>query len=221
MSHWQRVCKFCGVSFDIARIRHAGEPEEAAWDFRGSAFVEEDDYFDGLCQRGSGCTVPAAVDVGRWSGRAGKQAEHIAGHNCISIRGYSGHRISLAEMKGCRAVQWLVQKDVGWMPESDDEAFETDGNSFLTGIGDGPTPRTPLENSYPVRHGIAGINIDDYVKCPNRIYEIGISADRCRPSRTWTSGVYLSTLHASRYIKKSPEPALGKLTLRVCSRGTS
>ena len=124
-------------------------------------------------------------------------------------------------MKGCRVVQYLIRKDVDWKPESDDEAFETDGTSFLSGISDGPTPRTPLENSYPVRHGIPGINIEYYVRCPNHIYEIGISADRRRPSRTWTNGVFLSILHASRYTEKTPEPALGKLTLRVCSRGTS
>ena len=206
MFSWQRVCKLCGVSFDIGRIRRVDEPEEAAWDFCGSGYVEEYGYFDGLCQHGSGCTVPAAV----WSDRGGKQGEHIAGHNCISARGYSGHRISLAEMKGCRAVQWLVQKDVDWMPESDDEDFETDGNYFLTGIGDGPTPRAPLENSYPVRHGITGINIEHYVKCPSSISEIGTFADKCRPSRTWTSGVSLSTPLASRYSGKFPKPALGK-----------
>ena len=221
MFYLHRVCKLCGVSFDIGRIRRIDEPEEAAWDSSGSAYVEEYGWFDGLCQHGSGCTVPAAVHVPPWSNRAGKQGEHIAGHNCISVRGYSGHRISLAEMKGCRAVQWLVRKDVDWMPESDDENFETEGNYVLTGIGDGPTPWMPLENSYPVRHGITGINIEHYVKCPNGIYEIGVSADRCRPGGTWTSGASLSILHASKYTEKSLEPALGKLTPRVCSRGTS
>ena len=55
------------------------------------------------------------------------------------------------------------------MPESDDEDFETDGNYFLTGINDDPTPRAPLENIYPVRHGISAIDEGPYVKCPNQI----------------------------------------------------
>ena len=207
MVYWERCCKLCGVSFDIARIRRFDEPEEAAWDFRGSAYVEEYGFFDGLCQHGSGCTVPAAVFVGEWS--TVKKGEHIAGHNCISLRGYSGHRISLAEMEGCRAVQWLVRKDADWMPESDDEDFETDGNYFLTGIGDGPTPSAPLENSYPVRHGITSINNGHYVKCPNRISEIGIFADRFRVRETWTSGVSLSTPPASRYTRRFLKSALG------------
>ena len=166
MHHWQRICELCGISFDVARLGRADD------------FVGEYVYFDGLCQHWSGCTVPAAVH-----GRGEvKQEEHIAGHNCICSYKYSAHRISLAKMKGCWTVQWLVPKDVDWMPESDDEDFETDGKAFLTGIGDGRRPRAPLENSYPVRHGIAGIEL--YVKCPNRISKIGKFADRCRPSRS-------------------------------------
>jgi hypothetical protein len=36
--------------------------------------------------------------------------EHVAGPSFTCIRGYSGYRISVNEMKGCRAVEVLLQK---------------------------------------------------------------------------------------------------------------
>ncbi|KAM0802346.1 hypothetical protein BDR22DRAFT_803521, partial [Usnea florida] len=116
---------------------------------------------------------------------------HIADLDCICLRGYSGHQISLAEMKGCRAVQYLVRKDVDWQPESDDEAFVIDGTSFLSGISDGPTPRTPLENSYPVRRGIPGISIDYYgFPFHPTCFEMYRKVSRARTGEVDTEGLF-------------------------------
>ena len=147
MGYFELMCQLCGVSFAIARLRHADEPAEAAWDYTGSEFVGEDEMSDGLCGDGSGCTV--LEDGGH---RAG---EHLAGPGCVSERGYTGHRISLAEMKGCRAVQCLLKKEANWMPENDDQDFEIEGDYFLTGVGDGSPDEAPLENLQPARHGIS------------------------------------------------------------------
>jgi hypothetical protein len=78
--------------------------------------------------------------------------ENIGGPGCVDCRGYSGHRISLAEMKGCRAIQCLLMKTIDWKPEPDDQDFELDGRVFLTGVGDGSPDMAPLEIISPVRH---------------------------------------------------------------------
>ena len=41
MGYVETLCQLCGVSFAIGRHRRAGEPPEAAWDYTGSAFIEE------------------------------------------------------------------------------------------------------------------------------------------------------------------------------------
>lgn len=161
MGYCETLCQLCGVSFAIARLRRADEPAEAAWDYAGSAFVNAYEEFNGICEESSGCTVPDDEDD-----RAG---EHLAGPGCVSESGYSGHQISLAEMKGCRAVQCLVKKDADWMAEDDDQHFELEGEYFLTGVGDGSPDEAPLEDIEPVRHGVSSILIDNMVYSLNCI----------------------------------------------------
>ena len=159
MGYCETVCQLCGVSFAIARLRRADEPKEAAWSSSGPGFVDAG-VLDELCGEGSGCTMP-----GFYGDRAG---EHIAGPGCISENGYSGHRISVAEMKGCRAVQCLVTKDVNWVPEDDDQDFEVEVGLFLTGIGDGSPDEVLLEDIEPVTHGIDNLLLDNlvyFLKC--------------------------------------------------------
>ena len=60
--------------------------------------------------------------------------EHIAGPACGHKGGYSGHRISVEEMRGCTTLQCLVRKPDGWHPEDDDEGFEREGRHFLSGL---------------------------------------------------------------------------------------
>ena len=87
--------------------------------------------------------------------------ELVAGSGCLSASGYNGWRISLEEMKGCRAVQALVPKDQveNWKPEDDDQDFERESEYFLSGIGDGSPDEAPLGNMKAVRHGLESVMI--------------------------------------------------------------
>lgn len=93
--------------------------------------------------------------------------EHIAGIECAATDGYSGHRITLEEMRGCRAVQCLMDKFRGWEPEEDDQDFERDSQCFLTGTGDAPSGLGwgHLQNLQRVRHGIARCTVSNMVSC--------------------------------------------------------
>ena len=153
MSDQDTYCQLCGVSFAIARLRRADEPEAAAWDSTGSHFVDGHWGYAEMCGEGSGCTIPVDED-----NRAG---EHVAGPDCVSESGYSGYRISVAEMKGYRAVQCLVKKDATWMPAEDDYDFETEGGYFLTGVGCYSSDE--VENISPARHGVYSISINTMV----------------------------------------------------------
>ena len=90
--------------------------------------------------------------------------QHIADPGCASDDGYSGHRISIEEMKGCKAVQVLVKKGKAWEPEDDDQDFEIESELLLTGVGDGSPDDGPLKDIKPARHGINSTHIAN-VRC--------------------------------------------------------
>ena len=144
MGYFEYVCQLCGVSFAISRLRRVDEPEQAAWAYHGDDFVEATEDFP-ICVEESGCTMFSHDD---------RVEEHVAGPGCVCQEGYSGHQISLAEMKGCRTVQCLVRKTSGWMPEDGDQDFEAEGDYFLTGVGDGSSGQHELRNIEPARHGV-------------------------------------------------------------------
>ncbi len=152
MGYFEIQCQLCGVSFAIARIRRPDEPIEAAWDYWGYDCVTVDPcltrFRTDAPQRSLGCSTQTWM-----SQHDGELEEHLAGPNCTATCGYSGHRISLEEMKGCRAVQCILTKTPEWEPEEDDQDFELDSNHFLTGIGDGSPDEAPLSDLQPVRHG--------------------------------------------------------------------
>ncbi|KAE9377456.1 hypothetical protein N431DRAFT_330067 [Stipitochalara longipes BDJ] len=80
--------------------------------------------------------------------------EHIAGPKCVDDRGYNGHNITAAEMKGSTTYQCLAYKSPGWEPESDDEEWEQESEVFLTGIGDRfPSRDMDYPEVVPARHG--------------------------------------------------------------------
>ena len=155
MGYFEVYCQICGVSFAIARNRRADEPHSAAWDYTGSAARSIHiawDHFDETCGDGtdSGCQfVVDGLD----------QSEHLAGPGCASVEGYSGYRVSVEEMQGCRAVQALEKKGEGWQPEADDEDFEVESQFFLTGIGDGGPDPGSVQGFTPARHGISEASI--------------------------------------------------------------
>ena len=210
MHYDEPYCQLCEISFAIARLRRADEPKEAGWDFTGFDYVKVDYSYeadmgrDNPCGKRSGCTA---------SDRGGdRPGEHLAGPRCISRSGYSGHRISLAEMKGCRAVQCLVMKDAKWMPEDDDQCFELEGDYFLSGIGYISQDMTTLEDIKPVRHGIKSICITHCV-CFSSASPLLQSWANDGPYRT----LFCAILHASNYTKRFARCTSVGLTLKACS----
>ncbi|KUJ17088.1 uncharacterized protein LY89DRAFT_669511 [Mollisia scopiformis] len=140
----ETVCQLCGVSFAITRFRRAEEDSSKAWAYYGS------DYSDSpICGVGSGCTALPRDDS--------ENGEHLAGPGCVCTSGYSGYRISVEEMRGCRSVVVILKKEEDWEEESDDQEFEKEGGYFLTGVGDGSPDEAPLEGLTPVRHGVEGV----------------------------------------------------------------
>ncbi|KAH6673362.1 hypothetical protein B0J14DRAFT_700373 [Halenospora varia] len=85
----------------------------------------------------------ASITYDKFSGcqaikcRRERGMEHIAGPGGICKEGYSGHRISVEEMKECHAIQCLAKDEDGnYKTESDEQDFERESNYFLTGVGD-------------------------------------------------------------------------------------
>ncbi|KAI9702960.1 MAG: hypothetical protein M1836_008174 [Candelina mexicana] len=96
-------------------------------------------------------------------GETGPGLEHAAGPGCASGRGYSGYRITMEEMVGCRAVQCLVKKEKGWREQKKNENWKMKGGYLLTGVEDGSPDEAPLEGIKPVRHGVDSIFIGNLV----------------------------------------------------------
>ncbi|KAH7384778.1 hypothetical protein BKA64DRAFT_681415 [Cadophora sp. MPI-SDFR-AT-0126] len=142
MGYVGTVCQICGVAFAIARIRGAHEPYESAWDYYGSDYIVGHE----ICEGTSGCQSFQREDDG--------QPEHLAGPGCYSESGYSGYRLSLGEMSGCRSLQCMIKKDEDWEVESDDQEFEKTSKYFLTGLSDGSPDEAPATDFNPVRHGV-------------------------------------------------------------------
>ena len=140
----ETFCHICGVNFAIARHRRFNEPQDAAWDVSGSGYIVNDDgnmMMGGIVSCGKQCQTR-------------DMKEHITGRDCRSTEGYSGHRISVEEMKGCRDIQALVKKESDWTPEPDDQDFEFESDYFLTGISDRTlASRSLLIDIKPIRHG--------------------------------------------------------------------
>ena len=159
MGYFEYYCQICGVSFAIARNRRADEPHSAAWDYTGSATSNQGawEHFNDACGDGTGSSCQIVVD-------GQDRCQHLAGPGCASLEGYSGYRISVEEMQGCRAVQALKKKGEGWQPEADDEDFEVESHFFLTGIGDGGPDPGPVQGLTPARHGISEVLIGN-VSC--------------------------------------------------------
>ena len=155
MVQLRSICQLCGVAFLIARIRRPDEPFSAAWDSNGTWYIHEyPDDVERFCKEIGGCQM-LSREPHQW-------AEHVAGPGCASYQGYSGHRISVEEMKGCRAIQFLVKKTSDWETEDDDQKFEIESDYFLTGTGNG-LPDETLLNLSPTRHGIDSISYENIV----------------------------------------------------------
>ncbi|KAI9744118.1 MAG: hypothetical protein M1818_002270 [Claussenomyces sp. TS43310] len=168
MGYVELQCQLCGVSFAIARIRRIEEPLEAAWDYTGSGFI--DSAYRSKCPTDSGCQLFNREEGRDWLEGDDAPGEHIAGPGCTLGGGYSGHQISLQEMKGCRAVRCLMRKEDGWQPEPDDQDFERESDYFLTGVGEGSPDESALQILAPIRHGVTEVwlhNIPEFFCYPS------------------------------------------------------
>lgn len=95
------------------------------------------------------------------------EVEHIAGPGCVNVHGYSGHNISVEEMRGCHIFQCLVPKpedEDNFEYLEDDEEFETDGRYFLSGLGyHMPSRDDGWTHVYPERHDCGDPNADNWI----------------------------------------------------------
>ncbi|KAJ5667760.1 uncharacterized protein N7477_006330 [Penicillium maclennaniae] len=93
------------------------------------------------------------------------ELEHIPGPTCEEARAYSGHAISLEEMRGCRTAQFLVHKDTSsepWHPDGLHETWELSESYFLSGLCDGMASRDCSDQHVsPMRGGYGIVRADN------------------------------------------------------------
>ncbi|KAI6844494.1 hypothetical protein KC340_g6380 [Hortaea werneckii] len=169
MGYSERVCQLCSISFNVGRIRRPDELPEAAWPGYGYAFVTQRDV-------GTSCeslSCRSAFRTGSQTENSGDQIpppdkeredsdnkEHLAGPECTSDCGYSGHRISVQEMQHVVSCQCLAEKRAGWQTEPGDRDFELEAeHCFLTGISKGGVYEFDVTGLKPVRHGVSETGI--------------------------------------------------------------
>lgn len=116
-----------------------------------------------------GQQFPIAEPLRETAGRIGipkTNLEHVAGVGCCCPTGYSGHRISAMEMRGCDTLQSFLEKSLlgsgACDPVSGDHDFEIESNYFLTGISDGyPDVEAGGSIVSPARRGAAHLDCQD------------------------------------------------------------
>ncbi|KAK5720216.1 hypothetical protein LTR15_007489 [Elasticomyces elasticus] len=156
MGYSERHCQLCGVGFNVARIRKADEPENAAWHYYGTDFITDVDTAE--CEA-EGCTnIPRTEhpDPG-----VSAEAEHIAGPNCKSTQGYSGWRITVEEMGDILRCLCIAAKPEDWQPEIGDKDYEIDATyCFVAGVSKCPDEFEAGELT-PTRHGLSDTMINN------------------------------------------------------------
>ncbi|CZT40667.1 uncharacterized protein RSE6_00306 [Rhynchosporium secalis] len=110
LSHTEKSCQICAVSFSIGRVRTLHEPLEAGWDPSGSPYHLRD-ATSSLCSRyssESGCqniVVASPPNV-----HAESRYQHLAGPGCTFQGGYNGNRIAKMEMSGFNSARYIHRK---------------------------------------------------------------------------------------------------------------
>jgi len=101
MGYNEVFCQLCTVSFNIARCKTEHEPQSASWGYTGG------EYYSGNAWS-SRCT-PAKSGSGCKTTFTGPNNEiHLAGSGCCYTGGYSGHRITVEEMKVDMDIQIFI-----------------------------------------------------------------------------------------------------------------
>ncbi|KAF5011909.1 hypothetical protein FDECE_2005 [Fusarium decemcellulare] len=108
-----------------------------------------------------------------------KFTEHIASPACRSLRGINGHVLSLAQMKNCRNVRFLVPKPPHWRTDVSERLLEESSLFYLSGESNGSNPCVgryyqAWRSFYPPRHGLHELNTSwDLIGegCDNQEYD--------------------------------------------------
>ncbi|KAJ3529017.1 hypothetical protein NM208_g9949 [Fusarium decemcellulare] len=92
-------------------------------------------------------------------GSISKFTEHIASPACRSLRGINGHVLSLAQMKNCRNVRFLVPKPSHWRTDVSEQLLEESSLFYLSGESNGSNSCVgryyqAWRSFYPPRHGL-------------------------------------------------------------------
>ncbi|KAI7439664.1 hypothetical protein KC336_g2610 [Hortaea werneckii] len=169
MRYSECVCQLCGVSFNAPRIRRPDEDDDAAWGGYGYAFVTQQNA-EVDCR-----SLSCEEDVRdhRLNDEEDEDrnleyvtlceleyTEHLAGPECTSTAGYTGHKISVQEMQHVISCQCLAEKRDGWISEPGDRDFEVEAERcFLTGSSRGGVYRYDVRRLAPVRHGVSTTDI--------------------------------------------------------------
>ncbi|KAL3418165.1 hypothetical protein PVAG01_09880 [Phlyctema vagabunda] len=193
MGYSEVLCRICGVSFNIGRVRRPGDPRSEGWALTGDhgngrGLVDHNygDCDDDLCQvirrakndqedsigdesRGKEETWIAASAVEMHYGDQRENTpyeyEHVAGPNCRNRNGYNGHLVTAQEMRGCNILQCLMRKNTSWVRQPDDLDFEVESECFLSGISEHmPSRDIDFPIMFPPRHGLDDtVNADDII----------------------------------------------------------
>ncbi|CZR49868.1 uncharacterized protein FPRO_16075 [Fusarium proliferatum ET1] len=91
--------------------------------------------------------------------------EHIASLSCQSLQGINGHVLSVAQMKNCRNVRFLVPKPSMWKADLSDQLFDgsSDNLFYVSGESSGSNMIEGrrfrgIHSLYPPRHGLKDIS---------------------------------------------------------------
>ncbi|KAF2451018.1 hypothetical protein P171DRAFT_427261 [Karstenula rhodostoma CBS 690.94] len=188
-------------------------PEHPAW-YRGNFVVEkideiEDDMFplfypgkddeteygtEGSASEDSASSLASGrLDhyIGGKLGYYPKQqydVEHIAGPGCLNRAGYSGHEISVEEMRGCQVSQCLMRKSGNFEPLEDDEDFERKGAFCLSGLSDHmPSRDMNVPQVKPPRHGCERPHAE------NTVWDESVMEEYAMPFHPWCFEVFKRT----------------------------
>ncbi|KAI1032768.1 hypothetical protein LB504_006235 [Fusarium proliferatum] len=91
--------------------------------------------------------------------------EHIASPSCQNLQGINGHVLSVAQMKNCRNIRYLVPKSSSWKADSSDQLLEAsrDNLLYVSGESNGSNMTESrnfrgTHSLYPPRHGLKEIS---------------------------------------------------------------
>lgn len=122
-------------------------------------------WHDGSIYYGGDCHRPNRRYFGSAFWRLKAPPEHIAASSCQNVQGINGHALSLAQMKNCRNIRFLMPKPSNWTLEASDQLLEESSLFYLSGETNGSNASAgrvfrAWRPFYPVRHGLQELHMD-------------------------------------------------------------